>query len=228
MRGSSVACVSGVNDVTTLCVQAPNQMAHNYQDEMKSRLSSDTLTSSNPRLVCVDLLFWNFVHVSMCSLCCHEAAFMLSWCCCQTLLCLVLCCITLFLAASVLSKDWRWVFSPLLPFFFFFSFFCADPDFITPWWMMMRVVTDGAMEFHFSMRLPNRATNHTCVLFFQMLMWPRNCGTCSVGQLKRATMEMWSQPSWWARSTPSLGQESVKVKNKNDWWDSNPWCDLYS
>ncbi|KAK7494008.1 hypothetical protein BaRGS_00014890 [Batillaria attramentaria] len=28
---------------------APNQMAHNYQDEMKSRLSSDTLTSSNPR-----------------------------------------------------------------------------------------------------------------------------------------------------------------------------------
>ncbi|CAG5120807.1 unnamed protein product, partial [Candidula unifasciata] len=29
--------------------QALNQMAHNYQDEMKSRRSSDTLTSSNPR-----------------------------------------------------------------------------------------------------------------------------------------------------------------------------------
>ncbi|XP_041350052.1 protein CFAP20DC-like isoform X2 [Gigantopelta aegis] len=28
---------------------APNQTHHNYQDEMKSRLSSDTLTSSNPR-----------------------------------------------------------------------------------------------------------------------------------------------------------------------------------
>ncbi|PVD24826.1 hypothetical protein C0Q70_15312 [Pomacea canaliculata] len=28
---------------------APHQMVHNYQEEMKSRLSSDTLTSSNPR-----------------------------------------------------------------------------------------------------------------------------------------------------------------------------------
>ena len=26
-----------------------------------------------------------------------------------------------------------------------FFFFCADTDFIMPWWMMMRVVTDGAM-----------------------------------------------------------------------------------
>ena len=107
MRGASasVACMCGVNGVTMLCVQAPNQMAHNYQDEMKSRLSSDTLTSSNPRLVCVDLLFWNFVHMPVCSLCCRKAAFMLPWCCCQTLLCIVLCCIVLFLAACVVFKD---------------------------------------------------------------------------------------------------------------------------
>ena len=49
------------------------------------------------------------------------------------------------------------------------------------------MITDDAMEFHFGLRLLDRATDHAYCHNYPVLTRPGNCGTCSVGQVIRAT-----------------------------------------
>ena len=54
--------------------------------------------------------------------------------------------------------------------------------------MRMRMITDDAMEVHFGLRLLDRAADHAVtVTIIPVLTRPGNCGTCSVGQVIRAT-----------------------------------------
>ena len=79
---------------------------------------------------------------------------------------------------------------------------------------LMRMITDDAMELHFSLRLLDRVTDHACChIIIPASTRPGNCSTCSVGQEQHSKTHPWSewstavwfQPSHWARSTPSSG-----------------------
>ena len=49
------------------------------------------------------------------------------------------------------------------------------------------MITDDAMEVHFGLRLLDRAADHAYCHNYPVLTRPGNCGTCSVGQVIRAT-----------------------------------------
>ena len=49
------------------------------------------------------------------------------------------------------------------------------------------MITDDAMEVHFGLRLPDRPQTTLAVIIIPVLTRPGNWGTCSVGQVIRAT-----------------------------------------
>ena len=49
------------------------------------------------------------------------------------------------------------------------------------------MITDDAMEVHFGLRLLDRAADHAYCQIIPVLTRSGNCGTCSVGQVIRAT-----------------------------------------
>ena len=64
------------------------------------------------------------------------------------------------------------------------------------------------------------------VIIIPVLTSPGNCGTCSVGQVIRATPSkthpwsgwssaVWFQPSHWAHSTPSSGKEPARAEKSH-------------
>ena len=52
----------------------------------------------------------------------------------------------------------------------------------------MRVITDNTMKLHFCLRLLTVPQTTLTVIIIQVLTRPGNCGTCSVGQVIRATL----------------------------------------
>ena len=97
-------------------------------------------------------------------------------------------------------------------FFFFFFFFLIyaviDEDEDDKWWCY-----GGPFRFWDYLTGPQTTLTVTII---PVLTRPGNCGTCSVGQVIRATPSkthplsgwssaVWFQPSHWAHSTPSSG-----------------------
>ena len=54
--------------------------------------------------------------------------------------------------------------------------------------MRMRMITGDDMEVHVGLRLLDRATDHAYCHIYAGVTRPGNCGTCSVGQVIRATL----------------------------------------
>ena len=52
----------------------------------------------------------------------------------------------------------------------------------------MRVITDNTMKLHFCLRLLTVPQTTITVIIIQVLTRPGNCGTCSFGQVIRATL----------------------------------------
>ena len=53
--------------------------------------------------------------------------------------------------------------------------------------MSIRMITDDAVKVHFGLRLPEESQTTLSVIIIPVLTRPGNCGTCSVGQVIRAT-----------------------------------------
>ena len=65
----------------------------------------------------------------------------------------------------------------------------------------MRMISDDAMEVHFSLRLCEKvAADHACCHNWPGVNGARNCGSCSVGQAVRAALSgtsvKWMKLSW--------------------------------
>ena len=61
-------------------------------------------------------------------------------------------------------------------------------SFLMQWSMRMRMLTDDSMVVHFGLILFYRAVADHAVVIIQVLTRPGICGTCSAGQVIRATL----------------------------------------